>query len=80
MEQGNFRSTKRTEKSLVTTIFSVEFVTCWSSRPADDTSMAPGVPTNIKEKRNAFLFDARWPYENNGRRPFLRLKRPEAKS
>jgi hypothetical protein len=27
-------------------------VTCWSSRPADNTSMAPGVPTNIKEKRN----------------------------
>jgi hypothetical protein len=27
-------------------------VTCWSSRAADDTSMAKGVPTNIKEKRN----------------------------
>jgi hypothetical protein len=27
-------------------------VTCWSSRPADANSMAPGVPTNIREKRN----------------------------
>lgn len=27
-------------------------VTCWSSRPADGNSMATGVPTNIKEKRN----------------------------
>lgn len=29
-----------------------QVVTCWQSRPADATSMAPGVPTNIKERRN----------------------------
>jgi hypothetical protein len=27
-------------------------VTCWSSRSADPTSMAPGVPTNIAGRRN----------------------------
>jgi hypothetical protein len=35
--------------------------TCWSSRPANSSSMAPGVPTNISQPRNDWCA-----YKDNG--------------
>jgi hypothetical protein len=49
---GQFPVYEADERKLCDDNLLGQIATCWSSRPADATSMAPGVPTNIGEKRN----------------------------